>query len=112
MNIYKKFEDWLETQDCYGNPMVGEWEKETIKDHFKALKKSDIEIVYGDEKKDQPNTIMLDITSLSSPDFQPGKIITVTLAHYIRPCPCSDCSHTWQYECYLNDCLCCTDECT
>lgn len=102
-----KFEEWLHRQDLG----IEEWENPLIKARFEEVKHS-LKIVEGNLEDDMPNEILVDITHLADPDFQPGKRIIVNLALFIRPCPCSDCQHKWQYECYLKDCPCCQDECT
>ena len=108
MKITKNFEQWLIDKDCRGNPLVGEWEKPKIINRYKRLKM--VSIVKGDIKKDKPNQIIIDITHLTPKKFQPNKNVLTTLAHFIRPCPCG--CHKWQWQCYINDCQCCTDECT
>lgn len=31
---------------------------------------------------------------------------------FIRACPCDECEHKTQYECYKADCECCDESCT
>jgi len=102
---------WLESKDCYGNNLIGEWEKPYILKRFKEIEPF-LRITKGDIEKDMPNQILVDITHLKKSSFQPGKKVIITLSHFLRPCACMECKHDWQYECYLNDCKCCTDECT
>lgn len=110
MNLTKKFQDWLNEKDCYGNPLLAEWEKSAIIKRYMLLSLNDLIIFEGNPDRDAPNSIIIDITHLSKKNFQPQKKVLINLAHYLRPCPC-DC-HQYQYECYLEDCVCCTDECT
>ena len=95
-----KFEDWLQSKDCYGNSIIGEWEKDIIRKRFKQLRLKDC----------KPNEELIDITKYKPQNYKSNKPILITLSHFLRPCPCG--CHKWQYECYLNDCKCCTDECT
>jgi len=104
----KILNSWIKSLDCYGNRMVSDNETVLIKNRLESLK--DVEIVKGNIKTDYPNKILVDITHLTPKDFQPNKKVFISLSHFIRPCPCK--CHDWQYECYLNDCTCCTDECT
>jgi len=112
MIIIDHLSDWLYSTDCYGNRMVQDWEIDFIFNHLNELTEDDLVIVEGDLKKDEPNDILIDITHLAPDDFQPGKSVIISLAHFIRPCPCKSKCHNWQYECYLNDCDCCSGECT
>ncbi len=111
------FQDWLVSRDCHGTRMVKDLEKSDIEKQLKKLKK--LEVVSGDLLIDQPNTFFIDITEIlpgsKLNQTKEGKQIHTTLAHYIRPCLCEDdkCKqHGYQYECYLENCKCCTDECT
>jgi len=106
-------EKWLGSEDCYGNRLINDWEIPAIRKRLKEVL-PDLNIFQGNLKKDQPNAILVDITHLRSDDsvHQEGKQIIISLAHFIRPCPCKDCDHEHQFECYLIDCNCCQDDCT
>ena len=104
---------WLKGIDTYENRLVEDWEEDHIRQRVKDLKKIDgIFVVEGDWKTQLISDIIIDITVLKPEGFHPGKNVTMTLAHFIRPCPCDDCDHENQYECYLNDCECCSGSCT
>jgi len=104
--MHEQFENWLISKDCYGNRMIADKEKPAIIKRFKEL--DNIKVIKGDINKDKPNEILIDIT----PEGWKGKPVWVNLAHHIRPCLCNKCDHKYQSECYLEDCACCTDECT
>jgi hypothetical protein len=108
MKITKHFEQWLDDKDSHGTPLLGEWEKKYIINRYKRI--TNIKIVKGDIKKNKPNQIIIDITHLTPKNFQPNKNVLITLAHFIRPCPCG--CHKLQWQCYINDCQCCMGECT
>ncbi len=101
---------WLLSKDCYGNRMVQDWELPLIKKRL--LEIEDLSIVQGNIETDTPNQILVDITYLKPKKFQPNKKVIITLSHFLRPCLCSGCIHDHQYECYLNECKCCSGDCT
>ena len=103
--------EWLKDVDCYATPLLNKLREEDFIQKVLAELK-EISIVEGDPTTQHPNQIIVDITHLKPDGFQPTKTVLTTLAHFIRPCLCNDCVHTRQYECYLNDCECCTGECT
>lgn len=107
----KQFNTWLKSKDCRGNRLVLDKEKQAILKRFEETKDT-VKIVEGDLEQDQPNEIVVDVTHLAPKDFQPGKTILTSLAHFIRPCYCSKCDHKYQVECYLADCRCCSNPCT
>lgn len=109
MELTQSFEEWLISEDCYGNRMVADEERSFIIKRFEEVKDA-LSIVEGDLEKDHPGTILIDITH-HAPDLHPGKNVWINLAHYIRPCSCEECNHECQYECYISNCKCC-DECT
>ena len=106
----KAFNDWLVCKDCYGTRMVDDWEKPLITIRLQELLKGDIKITTGDLQTDQPNNVIVDITHLA-PNLHAHEVL-INFSHFIRPCPCDTCDHKYQYECYIEDCDCCTSECT
>jgi len=107
----KLFHKWLFSKDCYGNRLVLDIEHPTIIERLELIKDT-VKIVEGSLNKNQPNQINIDITELVPKDFQPNKKVLTTLAHFLRPCLCKECTHESQWECYAAKCKCCIDECT
>jgi len=102
--------EWFGLTDCHGVQLIKEEEHDFIRNRISQL--SDLQIVSGDIDTDLPSAIVIDITHLKPDGFQANKNVHITLSHFIRPCYCKDCEHESQYECYLNDCNCCTGDCT
>jgi len=110
MIIVNHLSEWLYSTDCYGNRLVQDWEIPFIFERLNEIELEDLVIVEGNLETDQPNSILVDITTHISGTFQPGKDVIISLAHFIRPCPCG--CHELQCECYVADCECCSGECT
>lgn len=108
-----KLDEWLKSKDSYGTRVVGDWEAQLILERLLEVE-PELKIVDGNLVDNTPNEILIDITHLriAGGVHKEGKKILISLAHYLRPCPCSGCAHDWQHECYLADCACCTDDCT
>jgi len=109
------FAEWVDGVDSHGTYIFFPYTKrrqveEAIRKALAELK--EIDIVRGDPQTQHPSQVIVDITSLKPEGFQPTKTVLTTLAHIIIPCPCNECEHNLQYECYLNNCKCCTSECT
>jgi len=94
------FDDWFYSTDGYGNRLVQDWERPFVERRWEQVKDSLPPVLEGKIGVDHPNAIIL---------FHKDKHIT--LAHYLRPCPCDECEHEWQIDCYFVDCECCSSEC-
>lgn len=110
MVMINHLSDWLYSTDCRGNRLIQEWEIPLIFRRLNDLEEDDLIVIEGDLEKDYPNAIIVDITHLVPDEFHPGKEVRISLAHFIRPCPCG--CHEYQYECYIADCDCCSGDCT
>jgi len=106
----KKLVEWLFCVNSYGDRMVEDWEFPYIVARWHQIK-DEITIIEGSIEENQPNAILVDISHIKNQKEGRKDKAYLTLAHYLRPCPCDECPHDWQYECFLVNCKCCTEVC-